>query len=198
MSFGFGAGDIVLFINFAVKVASSLGEECGAKAEYQDAELQCRGFMEIMNEIQALDLTSLPKQSRDRIERHSAHTHDFVGAFKERILKYERAMGKSTKRGWAGSVPRKVQWAFDAADDLARFRDSLVPLVQLVHVEISASTQCVLIIVFAMSESNQLQRTGHKTYEFVADTSRSLSSDLTTYNQSHRSSSGAENSRVET
>ena len=45
--------------------------------------------------------------------------------FQTSIPQYEKSMGVNAKRGLFGSAPRKVQWAFMAADYLNKFRQSL-------------------------------------------------------------------------
>ena len=77
-----------------------------------------------MDNIQRLDLSNVSDSFRRQIEEYSTHTQEFVKDFKETIVKYEKSMGKSSYRGFLTSAPKKIQWAFSAADDLDKFRQS--------------------------------------------------------------------------
>lgn len=152
MSFGFSPGDIALFLGFATKVIKALKEAGGSKSEYWLAQQQCQRFLMIMDDIQRLDLSNVSESFRNQIEEYSTHTREFVKDFKEAIVKYEKSMGKSSHRGFMTSAPRKVQWAFSAADDLDKFRQSLSAQVNLVHLTIS---NAILSIVARSNEPQQ-------------------------------------------
>ncbi|KAF5017810.1 hypothetical protein F66182_10236, partial [Fusarium sp. NRRL 66182] len=152
MSFGFSPGDITLFLGFATKVIKALKEAGGSKSEYCLAQQQCQGFLKVMDDVQRLDLSSVSESFRNQIEEYSTHTREFVKDFKGAIVKYEKSMGKSSHRGLVSSARRKVQWAFSAADDLDKFRQSLSAQVNLVHITISNA------ILSIMTRSNQPQQ----------------------------------------
>ncbi|EED21297.1 hypothetical protein TSTA_085280 [Talaromyces stipitatus ATCC 10500] len=61
---------------------------------------------------------------------------EIVHDFKRTINKYEKAMGKSSQRGRAKSVPRKVQRAISAADGVNKFRQNLSAHVNLIHLTV--------------------------------------------------------------
>jgi len=139
MSFGFSPGDIVLFTGFVAKVISSLKEEGGSKSQYQLAEQQCQGFLAVMNELQSLNLSNVPQWFRNKIDEYSTNVKEFVEDFRKTIAQYEKSMGKTSERGFFTSAPRKIQWAFMAADDLGKFRQSLAAQVDLVKIVINMS-----------------------------------------------------------
>jgi hypothetical protein len=139
MSFGFSPGDIVLFTRFAAKVISSLREEGGSKLEFQLAERQCQAFLSVMNELQSLDLSNVPDSFRDKLAGYSTNVQEFIKDFRKAIDRYEKSMGESSKRGFFRSAPRKIQWAFMASDDLAKFRQSLAAELDLVKTVIQTS-----------------------------------------------------------
>lgn len=153
MSFGFSPGDITLFLGFATKVIKALKEAGGSKSEYCLAQQQCQGFLKVMDDIQRLDLSSVSESFRNHIEEYSTHTREFVKGFKGAIVKYEKSMGKSSHRGFVSSAPRKLQWAFSAADDLDKFRQSLSAQVNLVHITIS---NAILSIITRSNQPQQL------------------------------------------
>ncbi|KAF2185574.1 hypothetical protein K469DRAFT_726693 [Zopfia rhizophila CBS 207.26] len=139
MSFGFSPSDIVLFIGFATKVVKALKDEGGSRSEYQLAERQCQDLLAVMEDIKRLDLSNIPEPFCSKIKEYGSHTREFVTAFKQTIDQYEKSMGKTSQRGGVRSAPRKVKWAFDAADDLDKFRQSLSAQLHLVHITISTS-----------------------------------------------------------
>ncbi|KAI9730882.1 MAG: hypothetical protein M1834_005600 [Cirrosporium novae-zelandiae] len=118
MSFGFGLGDAALFTEFTSKVILSSKDEGGSKSQFQLAEQQYQGFLCVMNELQSLDLSNLPESFRKSISKHSTTVKEFVQNFRKTIAQYEKSMGQGSGRGYFRSAPRKVQWAFMAADDL--------------------------------------------------------------------------------
>ncbi|KAI7968555.1 hypothetical protein EIK77_006574 [Talaromyces pinophilus] len=153
MSFGFSPGDITLFLGFATKVVKALKEAGGSKSEYCLAQRQCQDFLRAMDNVQRLDLSNVSDSFRRQIEEYSTHTQEFVKDFKETIVKYEKSMGKSSYRGFLTSAPKKIQWAFSAADDLDKFRQSLSAQVNLVHITIS---HAILSIVTRSHQPQQL------------------------------------------
>lgn len=52
-------------------------------------------------------------------------TKAVINNFRETVARYEKLMGGRSSRGKLAAVPRKMQWAFDAADDLDDFRKML-------------------------------------------------------------------------
>ena len=139
MSFGFSLGDIAAFGKFAITVSKALKEHGGSKSEFQLAERQCQGFFDIIEEVRALDLSSMPEAFRARLEEHSTNVVDLVKDFRITIESYGKSMGKHSKRGQFASAPRKVQWALFAAQDLAIFRQGLAAQLDLVKVMIQIS-----------------------------------------------------------
>ena len=85
MSFGFSPSDAVLFGTFVAKVISALKEEGGSKADFQLAERQCRGFLDVMNELQSLELWNVPDAFRSEISEFSTDLEDFVTTFRKAI-----------------------------------------------------------------------------------------------------------------
>ncbi|KAH8691163.1 hypothetical protein BGW36DRAFT_438671 [Talaromyces proteolyticus] len=106
-----------------------------------------------MDDVQHLDLSDVSESFRSQIKEYSTHSWEFVNYFKRAIDKYEKSMGKSSQRRFLTSAPRKVQWAFNAADDLEKFRQSLSAQLNLVHITISKS---ILSIVARSNQSQQL------------------------------------------
>ncbi|KUL87842.1 hypothetical protein ZTR_03172 [Talaromyces verruculosus] len=153
MSFGFSPGDITLFLGFATKVVKAMKEAGGSKSEYCLAQQQCQDFLRVMDDVQRLDLSNVSDSFRSQIEEYSTHTQEFVKDFKKIIVKYEKSMGKASQRGFITSAPKKIQWAFRAADDLDKFRQSLSAQVNLVHITIS---NAILSIVARSSQPQQL------------------------------------------
>ena len=129
----------MLFTQFATKAILALKNEGGSKPEYMLAQRQCEGFLSVMNELQSLDLSNAPDSFRAKIEEYSTNVKEFIDEFRKSIAKYENAMGKDSDRGFLKSAPRKVQWAFMAADDLGKFRKSLAAQLDLVKIVISMS-----------------------------------------------------------
>lgn len=137
MSFGFGPGDIVAFIAFGKKVFDALQDDDGSTFEYRNAAAQCQAFGAVMSDVQRLDLSYLPEDFRKQLEVHSKNVREHVAAFKKHTVdKFEKSMGEETKRGWFKGAPRKVQWAFGAADDLDKFRVSLGAWLQIIQMSI--------------------------------------------------------------
>lgn len=153
MSFGFSPGDIALFLRFATTVFKALKEAGGSRSEYRFAQQQCQSFLIVMDDVQRLDLSTVSDSFRSQIEEYSTHTREFVKDFKRAITKYEKSMGKSSHRGFIASAPKKVQWAFSAADDLDKFRQSLFAQVNLIQITISSAT---LSIVARLNQPQQL------------------------------------------
>jgi hypothetical protein len=145
MSFGFSPGDVVLFAQFAKKTISALRDEGGSKWEYQNAERQCQNFLSVLEEAQCLDLSKVSDSFRHKLAEHSTNISDFVKEFRKTIDRYEKSMSKSSQRGAFRSAPRKVQWAYTAADDLAKFRQSLSAEIGLVNFLIQSNILWVQI-----------------------------------------------------
>ncbi|KAK3315961.1 hypothetical protein B0H66DRAFT_274210 [Apodospora peruviana] len=163
MSFGFGIGpgDIALFTGFAIKVVKALRDEGGAKTEFQIAERQCQGFLDVINELNRLDLSGIPEAFRGKMDEYSAEIVSIVGDYRKTVERYEKSMGASTDRGWLSSAPRKVQWALTAAQDLAAFRQSLSAQLDLVKLAIQASIlQLVAAQANTQASSSALALTG--------------------------------------
>jgi len=137
--FGIGPGDIILFTGFAVKVIKALKDEGGAKTEFQVAERQCQGFLDVITELKSLDLSGIPESFRTKLEEYSMQTASDIQIYRKTIERYEKSMGEDSARGWFSSAPRKVQWAFSAAQDLAAFRQSLLAQLDLVKIVIQSS-----------------------------------------------------------
>lgn len=153
MSFGFSPGDIALFLGFASKVIKALRDEGGSRSEYRLAELQCQDFLTVMDDVEHFDLSNLPSSSRSKIEENMTHSREFVNDFKQTIYKYEKAMGKNSRRGLLACAPRKIQWAISAADNLDKFRQSLSAQLSIVQLTISKS---ILSIVAGSNQPQQL------------------------------------------
>jgi hypothetical protein len=137
MSFGFGPGDIVAFVAFGKKVFDALQDDDGSTFEYRTAAAQCQAFAAVMSDVQRLDLSHLPEDFRKQLQAHSKSVGEHVAKFKKHTIdKFERSMGEETKRGWFTGAPRKVQWAFGAADDLDKFRVSLGAWLQIIQMSI--------------------------------------------------------------
>ena len=139
MNFGFSPGDVVMFVQFGAKVAKALREQSGSQAEYQLADFHCQGFLRVMDEMKQLDLSGVPERFRKSIEECSNDVCVFVQEFKATIGKYEKSMGKTSERGKVAGAPRKVQWAFAAAEDLSKFRQSLAAQLDIVKITIQTS-----------------------------------------------------------
>lgn len=124
----------MLFTQFVSKVIVSLKEEGGSKSDFQLAERQCQDFLSVMNELQSLNLTNVPESFRNKIDEYATKVQDFVVDFRKAIAQYEKSLGHSSERGFFRSAPRKVQWAFAAANDLEKFRRSLTAQLDLVKI----------------------------------------------------------------
>ncbi|KAK4560405.1 hypothetical protein LTR86_005601 [Recurvomyces mirabilis] len=129
MSFGFSPGDIGFFIGFGNKVVNALQE---SKKDYQMAMRQCQGFLAVMDTLKRLDLSRMPANIKQQIHEQSNGLDGFVAEFKQGIHKYEKGLGEYSERGMVANVPRKLQWAFAAADDLDKFRQSMQAQVDMV------------------------------------------------------------------
>lgn len=123
--FGFSPGDIVLFSKFAAKVIQALRDEGGSRSEFQLAARQCEAFLSALNELKSLDLSSLPESFRFKITQSSSSLKGFIDDFRKSIASYEKSLAEGSQRGAMSSAPRKVQWAFVAAEDLGKFRQCL-------------------------------------------------------------------------
>jgi hypothetical protein len=126
MSFGFGPGDIVALITFSKKVYDALENEEGSQVQYRRAAKQCDAFTTVINQVKKVDLSNFPTDFRKDLEEIYTNAAEHIALFrKNTINKYEKSLGKGTKRGLFASAPRKVQWAFGAAEDLDELRQSL-------------------------------------------------------------------------
>lgn len=134
MSFGFSPGDIALVTRFIIKVIDALKDEDGSQFEYQSATRQCQDVLDLMDEVAQLDFSRFPQSLRTKIEARLESTKSIVADFKAIIARYENSMGKSSKRNAAISTLRKVQWAFDAAEDLSKFQPRLSAQLHMVQI----------------------------------------------------------------
>ena len=126
MSFGFGPGDIVALITFSKKVYDALEEEEGSRVQYRRAVNQCDAFTTVINQVKRVDLSRFPNDFRQELEEIYTNAAEHITLFRKNTIgKYEKSLGKGTKRGLFASAPRKVQWAFDAAEELEGLRQSL-------------------------------------------------------------------------
>lgn len=139
MSFGFSPGDIIMFTKFANKVVSALRQEGGSKSQFQLAERQCQSFLAVVNEFKRLDLSRVPEPFRAQMDQYSAAISEDIEDFRKTIARYDKSMGENAQRGWFSSAPRKVQWAFTAAEDLAAFRQTLDVQLDLFKIVIQGS-----------------------------------------------------------
>ncbi|KAF5013001.1 hypothetical protein FDECE_948 [Fusarium decemcellulare] len=162
MSFGFSPGDIVMFTKFANTVVNALREEGGAKSEYQLAERQCQGFLAVVRELRALDFSGVPESFQVQIAQHSAELMKHVQDFQETVAHYEKSMGKTAKRGLFSSAPRKIQWAFSAAEDLDTFRKSLSAQIDLIKLVLQFS----IFSLVSNSQTQTLSRERGRALEF--------------------------------
>ena len=126
MSFGFGPGDIIALITFSKKVYDALESGEGSQAEYRQAVKQCDAFTTVINQVKRVDLSRFPTDFRQELEEIYTNAAEHITLFRKNTIdKYEKSLGKGTKRGLFASAPRKVQWAFDAAEELEGLRQSL-------------------------------------------------------------------------
>jgi hypothetical protein len=140
LSFGFAPSDIVLFTKFVDKVISALqDDQGGSQYDYRLAKQQCQDYLTVMEELQRLDFSNIPHSFQDKIKGYAANVTEIVADFKSAIAGYEKSMGKATKRGPFKSAPRKVQWAFRAADDINKFRQRLAAQLELVKLMFNMS-----------------------------------------------------------
>ncbi|CAI6342509.1 unnamed protein product [Periconia digitata] len=139
MSFGFSPGDIALFAKFITKVIDALKDEGGSQFEYQSAIQQCQDVLDLMDDVAQLDFSSVPQSLKTKVEARLESTKSIVSDFKTMIARYENSMGKSSKRNAAKSALRKVQWAFDAAEDLSRFQPRLSAQLHMVQIVLQMS-----------------------------------------------------------
>ncbi|KAK3721313.1 hypothetical protein LTR37_003189 [Vermiconidia calcicola] len=98
--------------------------------------------MAVIQEIRKLDLDNVPDAFRSQIEEQSTAVQDLVAIFTAGIKRYERSMGGRSEKSWFGSVPRKVQWALSAADDLDKFRQSLSAHLDMIKIAIQTMCLC--------------------------------------------------------
>jgi hypothetical protein len=126
MSFGFGPGDIVALVTFSKKVYDALEKEEGSQIQYRRAVKQCDAFATVINQVKRVDLTHFPTDFRQELEEIYTNAAEHITLFRKNTIdKYEKSLGKGTKRGPFATAPRKVQWAFGAAEDLEELRQSL-------------------------------------------------------------------------
>lgn len=146
-SFGFGPGDIVLFLKFSGKVISALRED-GSKKEYQEAIHWCEGLQSVLRQIQNFERSQVPAEYTENLRRDCVAAESFVRGYVERIKKYDKAMGKqASKRAHLDGPLRKVQWALTEAKDLDNFRKSLDMQLKAVQLRIAHKTmECADLI----------------------------------------------------
>jgi hypothetical protein len=87
-----------------------------------------------MDEVAQLDLSRISQSLKTKIEERLDSTKSIVTDFKTMIARYEKSMGKSTKRNATLSAPRKVHWAFNAAEDLSKFQPRLSAQLHMVQI----------------------------------------------------------------
>lgn len=139
MSFGFGSGDVASFVAFGKKVVDALQEEDGSSAQYRVVKKQCDAFVDDMHTAQRLDLSHLLEHFRNQIKVSSRNVEEHVGDFeKDTIDRFDKSMAEHTKRNKVSSAPRRVQWAFGAAEQLANFHATLNNWLQMIQVLIQA------------------------------------------------------------
>ncbi|KAF1993930.1 hypothetical protein P154DRAFT_587440 [Amniculicola lignicola CBS 123094] len=134
MSFGFSAGDIAIFTKFITTVVDALKDEGGSRFEYQSAVKQCQDVLDLMDEVARLNFSRTSQSLRTRLGEQLESTKSIVDDFKTLIARYEKSMGKFSKRNKATSAARKVQWAFDAAEDLSKFQPRLSAQLHMVQI----------------------------------------------------------------
>jgi len=140
MSFDFGPGDIVALINFSKKVYDALENEEGSQVQYRRAAKQCDAFTAVINQVKMMDLSHFPTDFRQELEGIYTNAAEHITSFrKDTIDKYEKSLGNATKRGVFASAPRKVQWAFGAAQDMDGLRQSLSAWLSAIQVCIMAN-----------------------------------------------------------
>lgn len=146
-SFGFGPGDIVLFLKYSGKVISALRED-GSKKEYQEAIHWCEGLQSVLRQIQNFDRNQVPAEYTENLQRDCMAAESFVRGYVDRIKKYDKTMGKqASKRAHLDGPLRKVQWALTEAKDLDNFRKSLDMQLKAVQLRIAHKTmECADLI----------------------------------------------------
>ncbi|KAK9418619.1 putative Fungal N-terminal domain-containing protein [Seiridium unicorne] len=121
-----------------------------------------------MKELNSLDLSGIPGSFRAKIDQYSAQILDDVQGYRKTIERYEKSMGKSSERGWFSSAPRKVQWAFSAAQDLAAFRQSLSAQLDLVKINTYQPVEFAVIhfgSISPFSFENYKRTSGQQIYD---------------------------------
>ena len=145
MSFGFSPGDIVLCTKFIYKVVDALKDEGGSQAEYRSAVMQCQDVLSLLNQVSQLNLSQISKALGSSIQERIDGIDSIVTDFQAMIASFEKSMGKSSKRNAIASAPRKVQWAFEAAEDLSKFQPRLSAQLQLLQIVLQMSVLWVLL-----------------------------------------------------
>lgn len=125
MSFGFSSGDIVMLGKFLLQVRGALKEDDGSRVQYLRATKQCNDFDTVLASIRRLDLSNATESFKEQLAQCAFDTQGVINDFRQTVARYEKSMGESSSRGKFASAPRKIQWAFDAADDLDDFRKRL-------------------------------------------------------------------------
>lgn len=121
MSFGFSPGDVVMLGNFLLKVRGALKEDDGSRVQYLRATKKCEDFDAVLASIRRLDLSNATESFKEQLAKCAFDTQGVINDFRKTVTRYEKSMGESSSRGKVASAPRKIQWAFDAADDLDDF-----------------------------------------------------------------------------
>lgn len=135
MSFGFGPGDIVALIAFSKKVVDALEEQDGSQAQYRRAEQHCATFAAIMDQVKRRDLSNIPETFREQLRNISKNAAEHDALFKKHTIdRYERSLGKATSRSWLMAAPRKIQWAFGAAEDMEKLSQSLTAWMSAIQI----------------------------------------------------------------
>lgn len=140
MSFGFSPGDIVMFGNFLLKVRGALKEDGGSRVQYLRAMKQCSDFDGVLNSIRKLDLSNATESFKEQLKKCTFDTQGVINDFRRTVAHYEKSMGESSSRGIFASAPRKIQWVFDAADDLDDFRKRLQSQVDRIQITLQGNT----------------------------------------------------------
>ncbi len=128
-----------MFGQFLLKVRGALKTDGGSRGQYLRAMKQCNDFDTVLDSIRRLDLSNVTNSFKEQLVQCAFDTQDVINDFRQTVARYEKSMGKSASRGKFASAPRKIQWAFSAADDLDDFRKRLQSQIDRIQITLQGN-----------------------------------------------------------
>ena len=164
-AFGFSFGDFAGAVKLVGKAAKALREATGATAQYQQAAIELDNVYSVLRGVQSSQPTTPNADVVQKIQLCALTCQVPLARFLKKIEKFEQHLGTNSSCSRNANamkrIPksgRKIQWAVDVEDQLAKLKGSIAP---------ELATIQILLQLEALERISESQDTATETHTQV-------------------------------